>query len=73
MQILTITDLDEQKMHSLALTKCVYIYIYIYIYIHILLHLFMFSLSLIGILKPSSTELGKQKCMFLSILFAEAI
>ena len=41
MQILTITDLDEHKMHSLALTKCIYIYI--------LLHLFMFSLSLIGI------------------------
>ena len=30
----TITDLDEHKMHSLALTKCIYIYIYIYTYIY---------------------------------------
>ena len=29
MQILTITYLDEHKMHSSALTKCIYIYTYV--------------------------------------------
>ena len=38
--ILTITDLDEQKMHSLALTK--HINIYIYTYITSLIYVFTF-------------------------------